>query len=189
MKKFLNIGVVIIIIFGFLYLVLPSPVEPPPLPNSFKSTEPGDTGQISGLFAYYTNMSRSEVVNYYKTYFEKSKFFNIPLITVKLNHPPEYAWQVIRDTEHSSFLEELVHPFRETWYLNGYEPANDPFVNPASRKPGFEINGQKYTLKIQVRKMESNIFTRLFLFTGVLIFLKIIISLYKKLYEDFRNNR
>lgn len=152
-----------------IYLLLPPPAEPPPLPESLKSTEPGDTVEIPGLFAYYTNLSRKDTVSFYQKYFYRSKFLGIPLLTYKLNHPPEFALIVIRDTIHSSFFEELVHPFRESWYINGYEPANDPFVKSGQKLGNFKFGEKEYTAKVTVLKKESNPLSRVIIF-GLVVF-------------------
>jgi hypothetical protein len=164
-KKFFQVFGLLVFLSVFIYLLLPSPSEPPPLPQSRRSTEPGDMGQIPGLFAaYYTNLSRSEVLNYYQNYFIRSSLLDIPFITYRLNHPPEYTWQVLRETEHSSFLEELVHPFRESWFINGYEPLKDPFAKEGQELANFKFDGQEYSLKVQVLQKDSSVFIRLVIF-------------------------
>lgn len=191
--KFPRVVKIIIIAFLFLigvYLLLPGPLETPPLPESRKSTEPGDMGQIPGLFAaYYTNLSRNEVLNYYQSYFSRSSFFGVPFVTYRLNHPPEYTWQVLRETEHSSFLEELVHPFRESWFINGYEPLKDPFIKEGQKLANFEFDGQEYSLKIQVLRKDSNVFIRLVIFILSLFCLVWLAREIRQIYEDFRHHR
>ena len=54
----------IIAIFIGIYLALPSPKFPGPPPNSIQSTEPADTESIYRR-AYYTNLSRLEIMDYY----------------------------------------------------------------------------------------------------------------------------
>jgi len=172
-----------VFLLSVAYLLLPPPAEPPPLPNSFKSIEPGDTVEIPGLFAYYTNMSREDVVYFYQKYFSRSALLGIPLLTYRLNHPPEYAWVVIRDTAHSSFLEELVHPFRESWYINGYEPANDPFVKSGQKLGNFKFGEKEYTVKVTVLKKESNPLSRVIIF-GLVVF-----CFWWLAYENIRRHR
>lgn len=169
--------------------MLPSPAEPSPLLDSRKSTEPGDTGQIPGLFAYYTNLSRVEVTNFYFNHYSRSKLLGIPLLTIRLNHPPEYAWEVIIDTIHSSYLEEFVHPLRESLFINGYEPASDPFREPGQKLANFEFDGKVYTMKVMVYKKESSPLWRILIFSGILICGWIMIGMARKTYEDIRHNR
>jgi hypothetical protein len=178
------------LIFLFVvYLLLPGPAEPPPLPNSFKSTEPGDTIEIPGLFAYYTNFSRGEAIAFYQKNFSSSKLFGAPLLTYRLNHPPEYAGVVIRDTIHSSFFEELVHPFRESWYINGYEPTNDPFNKTGQKLASYQFEGKEYTAKVTVYKKGSNPIVRVIIFAAVLGCFWWLAGITKALYENFRRNR
>lgn len=120
MRSKLGVVLLIFYILGLIYLLLPSPPIPA-LPDSFKSDEPGDTGQIPNVVAaYYTNASREEVMRFYTDHFENSPYYNVPLIMYKFNHPPEYSKEVIVDTMESSFFEELVHPLREALFINGY---------------------------------------------------------------------
>lgn len=189
-KKFFQVFGLLVVLVVFIYLLLPSPSEPPPLPQSRKSTEPGDMGQIPGLFAaYYTNLSRSEVITFYQSYFTHSSLRGIPFITYRLNHPPEYTWQVFRETEHSSFLEELVHPFRESWFINGYEPLKDPFKKEGQELANFKFDGQEYSLKVQVLEKDSNILIRLVIFILSFLCLIWLGRQVRQIYEDFRHRR
>ncbi len=188
-KNILKKVSVVVVILVAVYLILPGPAEPPPLPDSRKSTEPGDTGQIPGLFAYYTNLSRAEATNFYLKYYSRSKLLGIPLLTIRLNHPPEYAWEVIINTIHTSYLEEFVHPLRESLFINGYEPANDPFREPGQKLANFEFDGKEYSMKVMVYKRDSHPIARLVVFVVALWCLKILFSLAGSLYENFGHHR
>jgi len=173
----------------FVYLLLPPPLEIPPLPESLKSTEPGDTIQIPGVSAYYTNLPRQEVLDFYQKNFSKSRFLGIPLLTYRLNHPPEYARQVIRDTQQSSYLEEIVHPLRESLFVNGYEWENDPFTPPASRSQyRMVINGKEFKCKVTIRPFFSNLWARVIVFIGIITISFLIIKELLKIYASIRNN-
>lgn len=189
MKRIFKTLVVFVLFFAGIYLLLPTAKVVPPLPDSYKSIEPGDTTEIPGLFAYYTNMPRGEVVDYYRAYFSKSSFLDLPLLTYRLNHPPEYTREVIRDTTHSSFLEELVHPLRESLFVNGYEPGNDPFNKTGQKLGEYEFNGKKYTTKITVLEKSSNPIIRLIIFAATITSLGWLLYLSRKTYEDIRHNR
>jgi len=155
-------------LFFLAYFLIPSPAVPPPLPESIKSTEPGDTVEIPGLFAYYTNLSRDEVISFYQGHYTRSRFLGLPLFAYRLNHPPEYVWVAIRDTIHSSYLEEIVLPLRESYYINGYEPMEDPFKKEGERPgKGFEIEGKEYKAKVTVLPVRSNLVSRFFVFAGI----------------------
>ncbi len=104
-----------------LYLLLPGPSLPPPdLPESLKSTEPGDTIQLTRVSAYYTQKQREEVISFYDDYYSHSPFLNLPFISYRLNHPPEHAREIWADTKQSYYLEEIVHPFAGSLFVNGF---------------------------------------------------------------------
>jgi len=174
----------IIGIFISIYLVLPGPKLPPPdlptqagSPESLKSTEPGDTIQLPRISAYYTNKSRAEAVSFYQNYFSHSSLLNIPLFTYRLNHPPEYVKQVIRDTAKSWYLEEIVHPFRESLFVNGYEGQIEVRgrLQPDKRKK-FLVGGKSWSAKVTLRWFPSRVGARLAVFwlawTALLVILK-----------------
>ncbi len=149
-----------------LYLLLPGPKLPPPdLPESLKSTEPGDTVQLPRISAYFTDKTRSEVLEFYTDYFSRSSFLGIPLLTYRLNHPPEYVKQVIRDTTRSYYLEEIVHPFRESLFVNGFDWEKDVFTKPEHRaKNKILVGGKVWRAKITLRWFSSWVGVRVSVF-------------------------
>lgn len=137
----------ILLVFGTAaYLAIPSPQFPPPPPNSLQSDEPADTESIYRR-AYYTNFSRSQVMDYYQ------RQFNSALLQIRLNYPPEEATTFIRDQTRSSWLEELVHPGRESIFINGFYPTK-----PTEQ---ININGVHYLNKITVHLFPSRAVSRL----------------------------
>jgi hypothetical protein len=190
LKKIIKFSFSLFAFLFLIYLLLPPPAEIPPLKDSLKSTEPGDTIQIPGISAYYTNLSRQEVLNFYQKNFSKSRFLGIPLLTYRLNHPPEYAKQVIRDTQQSSYLEEIVHPLRESLFVNGYEWENDPFVPPESRAQyKMVIDGKEFKCKVTIRPFYSNFFFRILIFIGIVIAFFFLKKEVEEIYETVSNNR
>lgn len=155
------------VVFNFcsiLYLISPTP-KLSDLPNSVKSDEPGDTVQISNVSAYYTNLTRTEVMNFYKANYNG-------LFRINLNHPPEKAKEIIKDTIQSYYLEELILPYKESLYINGFEWENDVFTKPAQRiKNKLIFNKKEYKAKITIRIFPSSIPKRLisFFFTEFVI--------------------
>lgn len=133
-------------VFCLVYLSLPSPKFPLPPPDSLISTEPADTESIYRR-AYYTNYSRSEIMAYYKGQFDTTP------LQFRLNYPPEEAYDHIRDQTRSSWLEELVHPGRESLFINGFYPT----------KPTEQINidGIHYLNKISIHMYPSQWYSRL----------------------------
>jgi hypothetical protein len=164
-----------------LYLLLPGPKLPPPdLPGSFKSDEPGDTYQISNVSAYYTNKSRKDVINFYTQYFFRSKILNIPLPGYRFNHPPEYARKVWIDTKKSFYLEELIHPFRESLFVNGLQWRGDIKSPPEKRKPSrFLVGGRVWPTKVSLRWFYSAWWARLPIFWASWIVFYFLLKLWR----------
>ena len=131
-------------IFAALYLVWPVPGFPPPPPGSLTSFAPADTETIYRN-SYYTNYSRAEIINYYKSQF-KWPFF-------RLNHPPEESQTLVREQTQTSWLEELVHPLKDSLYINGFYPT----------KPTEQLNIGKvhYQARITLHYFPSHPVTRL----------------------------
>jgi hypothetical protein len=176
-KKILISIFVIFNIFAVLYLISPTP-NLPDLPNSIKSDLPGDTIQISNVSAYYTNMTRTEVMNFYKAYYSGP-------FRINLNHPPEKAKEIIVNTIQSYYFEEFVLPFKESLYINGFEWENDVFTKPENRSKNKLIYQDKeYKAKITIRRFPTTIPKRLIAFfateSGIIITLLIFKSFLKK---------
>lgn len=127
------------------YLLWPSPPFPPSPPGSVQSAEPADTESFYRR-SYYTNLTRPEIMHYY------DRNFSAP-ISFRLDLPREEAFSLIRDQTRSSYLEEIIHPGRESLYINVFVPS----------KPTEEINIDKvhYLNKVTVRYVPSNPVTRL----------------------------
>lgn len=156
-------------VFALFYIISPVP-KIPDLPNSVKSNLPGDTTQITNVSAYYTNMSRAEVMDFYYTN------FNGPSRT-KVNYPPEKAKDIITDTIQSYYLEELVLPLKGSLYVNGFEWANDVFTKPEQRiKNKLLYNGTEYRAKITTRTFIASVPKRLavFFFTEIVLIITIL---------------
>jgi hypothetical protein len=153
-------------IFAIVYLISPTPI-PPDLVNSIKSDLPGDTVQLKNVSAYFTNMTRTEVMNFYKAYYSGP-------FRIIINHPPEKAKEIIRDTTQSYYFEEFVLPFKESLYINGFEWENDVFTKADSRAQNRIIfKDKEYKAKITLRIFPTSPIKRIlaFLFTeSVIIF-------------------
>ncbi len=136
------------------YVNLPDPQFPREIQNikTLRSTEPGDS-ETPLRRAYYTDAGRNDSLDHYTKEF--NKIFSIPTLTYRLNYPPEEAQTLIRDQTRSTFLEEIVHPMRESLYINGFEPKEN--------KDAIVVNGENYRLKITVRYLPSNVLIRILL--------------------------
>ncbi len=178
--KLIKVSLSILFLVGLIYLLVPGPnsiTQLPQLPNSLKSKEPGDTFQNPNNSAYFSKYYRSFVTSYYKSAFEKLNGFNNFLPSVKLNHPPEEAFQYIRDQQQSTYLEEFLYPFRDSLYVNGYEPYNQkgkPFYPGINR---IIVNGKyfdtKTTLRLYHSKEQNRVIVYILMWVGILALLKL----------------
>jgi len=151
------------LIFFLFYLLLPSP-KISPLPQSLRSQEEGDTWQVPGVSGYYTDLKRADVLNYYQQSFALPFFKFLPL-NYRLNQPPEYAKQVIRSEIIVSYFEEIVHPFRETLIVTGFEPS--VLYKDKSGKiaqTAIIVGGKNYFSKVTIRYLPTPIWKRILLF-------------------------
>lgn len=182
MRKLLYFLSVTCVVLFFFYVILPSPPTPPALTGSLKSTEEGDTVQIPGVSAYFSQHDRAYVTNYYQENFDKLSFLGIKLPSFRLNHPPEYARTKIRDQIQTHFLEEVVHPFRETLFINGWEPEIAYKDNPQSiNKYRIIVNDTLYISKTTLRPFYSSALVRIINFFGILISFYVVYVLTKKI--------
>lgn len=153
MKLFLAF---VFLAFNFLLLIYIFPKSPefPQPPSDFvQSLEPADV-ESPLRRGYYTNLSRDEVISHYVRKFNKGFNIYIP----RLNYPPEDAALIIRDQTKSTFLEEIVHPLRESIYINGFEPKTEEYAQ--------YYKGIRYNQKIIVRYVPSSLWVRIFVILG-----------------------
>ena len=162
LNKILKVAFAVFCIVTLLYLALPNFSFPLPPPDALQSQEPADT-ETPLRRAYFTNYTRAEVLDWYRNEFKTSKFLGVRLPTYLLNYPPEDAQTIIRDQTRSTFLQEVVHPFRESIYINGFEPTNPKDV--------IFIGGKNWRQKIIIRFVPSSILFRIgiFIITTALI--------------------
>ncbi len=170
----------ILVLFNALflaYLLIPTPTLKD-LPNSVKSDEPGDTVQMKNVTAFYTNLSRTEVINFYRSVYTSP-------VLIRLNYPPEYAKTIFRDTMQSYYLEEFSIPFKESLFINGFEWENDVFTKLEKRIVNKMIyKGIEYKSKITIKVIPTSPFIRLLNF---LIIESSLIGLFY-LYRYFKKN-
>lgn len=151
------------LILFFIYLSWANPQFPMPPEDSLQSFEPADSENILRR-AYFTNKTREEVLNHYEKQFEV-KILGLSVPQFRLNYPPEEANVIIRDQTRSTFLEEIIHPLRESLFINGFEPKND--------KDKILIENRLWRQKITVRYVPSNSVYRIIigLLSVVLVYL------------------
>ena len=140
----------IILFLGFLYMWPQSPSFPVPPPDAVQSMEEADT-ETPFRRAYFTNYTRAQVVEHYKVHFARKVMFN-------LNYPPEEAQTLIRDQTRSWYLEELVHPLRESLFINGFIAQQE--------KDDIWYRGQHFEEKITIRYIPSEWWVRMIVLTA-----------------------
>lgn len=150
------------------------------LPSSSKSTLAGDNiAQVPNVAGYFSDNYRDLVVpSYRKVYQGLSR---LPFPPLRLNHPPEYSWNVIKKHTDSTYLEELVYPLRDSLYVNGFEPFY-PDGNPkfwGSSK--FSENGQSFYTKTTIRYYPSKLIVRIFVWCGIISSIFLLFRLGKKI--------
>jgi hypothetical protein len=159
-----------------IYLLIPSPDFPDPLPNSRVSKEPADQ-ETPLRRGFYVDQNREEVMNYYTIQLEKLHLFGLSIPAFRLNYPPEESQTIIRDQTRSTFLEEVVHPFRESYFISGFEPREDKDV--------IVVEGKKWRQKIIVRYVAGNRFARVLSGILAILILDLIIFELTKALKDF----
>ena len=151
MKYFVKIVYIIYAIIFLIYLGLPNLNFPEPPTDSLMSNEPGDIENPS-IRSYFTDYSREDIISHYKKGFSKNSILGIPMPTFVLNYPPEEAKIIIKQQTRSTFLQEIVHPLRESIFINGFEAKEE--------KDTIFINNKIWKYKINVKLVSSNILNR-----------------------------
>lgn len=148
-KRIVYFFAVLVFAIFVVYLLLPSPRFPKQPADSVQSLEEADT-ESPFRRAYFTNYTRDWIVEHYQNQF--MTLLGVPLPTYRLNYPPEDAFQLIRDQTRSTYLEEIIHPFRESIFINGFVPT--------LAKDAIGYRGVRYYQKITIRYTPSSPFIR-----------------------------
>lgn len=169
-KLLAKIITAVVLVLLLIYLLLPQPKYPLPLPNSVKSTEEGDTVQVPGVSAYYSQHNRAFVTKYYQEHFAQVPDFPLKFPSYRLSHPPQFAHEKIRDELLSSYFEEVVHPLRESLFVNGWEPAVFYKDQPGNiERYSLVATGVRYFSKATLRPFYSSVYARLVNYIGILV--------------------
>lgn len=166
MMKKLYIGFCLLLL---IYMIMPGPSKISDfnaLPNSSKSTLEGDTIQIPNVSAYFSNNFRNFVVPFYLSNYKQD--FHFPFPPLRLNHPPEYSWNVIKKHTDSTYLEELVYPLRDSLYVNGFEPYYEDKTPKYWGATPFDVNRNVWYTKTTLRFYPSNFFVRILVWLGII---------------------
>lgn len=180
MKKLIICSSILIYLAGLYYLTRPTPAFPSPN-QSVRSDEPGDTWQHPDQAAFYTNRNnRQEILG------ELQKKFGqgiLEKLSYRLNYRPEESFEMVRDQLRAYYLEEIVHPFRESLYVNVWEPQASPLIEPddqgAQRMYFMKVY---YPVKITLRPIYSSPWSRIMIWTLIFpSFYAVYLSLKKSL--------
>lgn len=178
MKAIVKTGYLILSVLFLFYLAIPNSGFPEKPEDALQSDESADT-ESPARRAYFTDLTREETMNHYLNRMQRNKYFGFKLPTYRLNYPPEEAQIIIRDQTRSTFLEEVVHPFRESIFVNGFEPK-DP-------KDTVFIENKIWRQKITIRNNESSVYSRIFIGLMAIIFIPVVyVNLLSSL-RDFRH--
>lgn len=155
----------IIYLVGVIYLSLPSP-KYPDVTGGARSDEPGDTWQNPNQKGFYTNMDRAAVLSDIQSQF-RIKLGNVSIPNFRLNYRPEEAYTYVRDQLQSYYLEEIVYPFRESIFVNGWEPKKSPIFSKVLPKdiPEISLHGVAYNSKITLNPVNSSVWARILVWT------------------------
>lgn len=158
--------IILLVIFaiGLAYILAPSPEsinEIPSIPNSLKSSEPGDTHQNTNIAAYFSDYWRNELMFFYTEEFKKLNFFGFYIPPIRLNHPPEEAFGYIRDQQKSTFLEQLTYPMRGSLFINGYEPVSKQGKKFDGMSAPIEVENRVFISKTTLRYYPAPIYFRI----------------------------
>jgi hypothetical protein len=161
--KYVFVGAIYLL--GLVYLTLPSPAYPD-LTQAERSDEPGDTWQHPDQKGYYTNLTRAEVLEQIQSKFSL-KIFGITIPSYRLNYRPEEAFSLVRDQLKSYYLEEIIYPFRESIFVNGWEPTHSPQYAKIllNENPDISFRGVPFLSKVTLKPTNSNVIARVAIWT------------------------
>lgn len=169
MRKLLLLPVLLVYLLGLIYLWPASPAAPD-LPNALRSDEPGDTWQNPTQKAFFTDMKRSEAMSFYQNdYVLKIGSLSLPVL--RLNYRPEDTAVYVRRHIDTFWLEEIVHPLRESLFISGWTPkdaalhANPDISEDELNRRVIVIGDQIFETKITLRWYESSRLPRLLVWT------------------------
>lgn len=161
MKKILLFFSIIVFSIGCIYLSLPTP-KTPDLDTAIRSDEEGDTWQNPDQKGFYSNILRKEVMTEMRNKFSIS-LFGIRIPSYTLNYRPEDTREFVREQIPSYYLEEIVYPFRDSLFVNGWEPTNSPIYRnlPAESVPMIIYKDKIYLSKVTLKPVTSPVWARI----------------------------
>ncbi len=174
---------VILFLLGLVYLILPGPKsisDIQALPDSKKSTEPGDTTQVPNVAAYFSNYRRGFVTKFYRTDFSYLNIFAFVIPAQRFNHPPEESYTYIRDQQVGTYLEEYSYPFRDSLFVNGFEPFDTKGKAYRRGATSILIDGIYYDSKTTIRLFTSPVYARVLVYILTWVCMIFLVKLFKR---------
>ena len=177
-KLFLIFSILLLI-----YMIWPGPgkiSDFKALPNSDKSTLAGDNiTQVPNVAAYFSENYREFVVPYYSKIYQSLNW--LPFPPLRLNHPPEYSWTVIKKHTDSTYLEELIYPLKSSLFVNGFEPFYSDGTPKFWGSSTFGMNDHSWHTKTTIRFYPSSAVVRILVWSGIIISVYLLFQLGKKI--------
>lgn len=165
-----------------IYMLWPGPSKVSDfhtLPNSDKSTLEGDTIQIPNVSAYFSNSYRNFVTSFYR--FNYQQDIHLPFPPLRLNHPPEFSWNVIKRHTDSTYLEEFVYPLRDSLYVNGFEPFYEDGTPKFWGSTKLNQGDNLWYTKTTLRFYPSNILVRVLVWLGICLSIPLLYKMSKRI--------
>lgn len=178
--------ILILFILGLIYVIAPEPTSMdgfPPLPDSLKSDEPGDTVQVPNIAAYFSDLDRAKITGFYRDSYRNLQLFGWLFPPLGLNHPPEFSKQVVRDELTGTFLEEYIYPLRGSIFVNGYEPYIENEMKKRTHNfigDHLHIKGRYFVSKTTLRFYPADLFGRIIVYLGIWLSVFALLEVYKK---------
>lgn len=188
MKRRIILGSIFFL--GLIYILTPEPGSIdnfPPLSDSIKSTDPGDTYQNPNIAAYYSDFDRDGITNFYKSRYREKFFWGELIPPISINYPPRAAYQYVKDLQDSIFLEEYVYPLHGSIFVNGEVPYLD---NEIRKQPHtflgdrIHINGRFFVSKTTLRYYPSDTIFRFLVYIGIWIGIFTIYMVARKVFRE-----
>lgn len=165
-----------------IYMLWPGPgkiSDFSPLPSSEKSDLEGDTVQVPNVAGYFSDNYRGFVVTFFLTDYQKQTF--LPFPPIRLNHPPEYSWKVIKKHTDNTYLEELIYPLRDSLYIAGFEPFYSDGKPKFWGSTKLDFAGHSWYTKATLRLFPSNVVVRIIVWAGITLSIYFLFRLGKKI--------
>lgn len=184
MKKTFLLLALTLYLAGSYYLTRSDPVLPD-LDESVRSDEPGDSWQHPDQKAFYTYRdSRPEILGELQRKFSLLDSWTNRL-AYRLNYRPEEVGELVRDQLRSYYLEEVVHPLRESMYINVWQPDKSPALEEKQREAEkMYFKEVFYPVKVTLRPQFSSPFPRLLVWTFIFPLSYLVFQSLKKAFNE-----